>query len=184
MHRIKLLNCCWNLSSPFILVNISHYLFPFPSVQYSHSGLEFIFLFAALNFKFSVHASLWVYVSLARLQELLWKLHGVVSFSLSRSHRLLCAVQHLSTDTHPFLFPSACQCNGHSKCINESICEKCENLTTGKHCETCISGYYGDPTNGGTCQRKWCLNSSFVECFGVLLLFTHSSTILTEIISR
>ncbi|KAG8134169.1 hypothetical protein E2320_007297 [Naja naja] len=44
-------------------------------------------------------------------------------------------------------------CNGHSKCINESICERCENLTTGKHCETCISGYYGDPTNGGTCQR-------------------------------
>lgn len=53
-------------------------------------------------------------------------------------------------------FLSACQCNGHSKCINQSICEKCENLTTGKHCETCISGFYGDPTNGGKCQRKSC----------------------------
>lgn len=49
----------------------------------------------------------------------------------------------------------ACQCNGHSKCINESICEKCENLTSGKNCDTCISGYYGDPTNGGSCQREY-----------------------------
>ncbi|XP_047907173.1 attractin-like isoform X2 [Anser cygnoides] len=51
-----------------------------------------------------------------------------------------------------FIQCPACQCNGHSKCVNESICEKCENLTTGKHCETCFSGYYSDPTNGGTCQ--------------------------------
>lgn len=57
--------------------------------------------------------------------------------------------------TNPLkFFLLACQCNGHSKCINQSICEKCENLTTGKHCETCISGFYGDPTNGGKCQRK------------------------------
>ncbi|NWW76156.1 ATRN protein, partial [Climacteris rufus] len=55
-----------------------------------------------------------------------------------------------------FIQCPACQCNGHSKCVNESICEKCENLTTGKHCESCISGYHGDPTNGGTCQRKCC----------------------------
>lgn len=55
---------------------------------------------------------------------------------------------------NPILCLSACQCNGHSKCVNQSICEKCENLTTGKHCETCISGFYGDPTNGGKCQRK------------------------------
>lgn len=64
-------------------------------------------------------------------------------------------------------FPSACQCNGHSKCINDSICEKCENLTTGKHCETCISGYYGDPTNGGTCQRKWCFKPSCAQLLDV-----------------
>uniref|UniRef100_A0A8D2LY41 Attractin n=1 Tax=Varanus komodoensis TaxID=61221 RepID=A0A8D2LY41_VARKO len=55
-----------------------------------------------------------------------------------------------------FIQCPACQCNGHSKCVNESICERCENLTTGKHCESCISGYYGDPTNGGTCQPCKC----------------------------
>lgn len=49
----------------------------------------------------------------------------------------------------------ACQCNGHSKCVNESVCEKCEDLTTGRHCESCISGFYGDPTNGGSCQREY-----------------------------
>lgn len=51
--------------------------------------------------------------------------------------------------------PAACQCNGHSQCINESVCEKCEDLTTGRHCESCISGFYGDPTNGGSCQREY-----------------------------
>ncbi|XP_015343691.2 attractin-like [Marmota marmota marmota] len=55
-----------------------------------------------------------------------------------------------------FIHCPACQCNGHSKCINQSICEKCENLTTGKHCEACISGFYGDPTNGGKCQPCKC----------------------------
>ncbi|MEQ2187484.1 hypothetical protein GOODEAATRI_005121 [Goodea atripinnis] len=51
--------------------------------------------------------------------------------------------------------PATCQCNGHSQCVNESLCEKCEDLTTGRHCENCISGFYGDPTNGGSCQRKY-----------------------------
>uniref|UniRef100_A0A670Z9I7 Attractin n=1 Tax=Pseudonaja textilis TaxID=8673 RepID=A0A670Z9I7_PSETE len=70
-----------------------------------------------------------------------------------------------------FIQCPACQCNGHSKCVNESICEQCENLTTGKHCETCISGYYGDPTNGGTCQPCKCnghasiCNTNTGKCF-------------------
>ncbi|KAM3831714.1 LOW QUALITY PROTEIN: attractin [Vipera latastei] len=70
-----------------------------------------------------------------------------------------------------FIQCPACQCNGHSRCINESICERCENLTTGKHCETCISGYYGDPTNGGTCQPCKCnghasvCNANTGKCF-------------------
>uniref|UniRef100_UPI00398E6C21 attractin isoform X3 n=1 Tax=Pristiophorus japonicus TaxID=55135 RepID=UPI00398E6C21 len=65
----------------------------------------------------------------------------------------------------------ACQCNGHSKCVNESTCEKCEDLTTGNHCETCISGYYGDPTNGGSCQSCKCnghasiCNTQTGKCF-------------------
>ncbi|MEE6511099.1 hypothetical protein FKM82_017421 [Ascaphus truei] len=70
-----------------------------------------------------------------------------------------------------FIVCPACQCNGHSNCINESICEKCENLTTGKNCDTCISGYYGDPTNGGTCQPCKCnghasvCNTNSGKCF-------------------
>ncbi|MBZ3891410.1 Attractin [Sciurus carolinensis] len=70
-----------------------------------------------------------------------------------------------------FIHCPACQCNGHSKCINQSICEKCENLTTGKHCETCISGFYGDPTNGGKCQPCKCnghaslCNTNTGKCF-------------------
>ncbi|XP_060781710.1 attractin isoform X3 [Neoarius graeffei] len=70
-----------------------------------------------------------------------------------------------------FILCPACQCNGHSACVNESVCEKCEDLTTGKHCESCISGYYGDPTNGGTCQPCKCnghasmCNSNNGKCF-------------------
>lgn len=51
-------------------------------------------------------------------------------------------------------FLSACQCNGHSTCVNGSVCEQCRNLTTGPHCETCMPGYHGDPTNGGKCQGQ------------------------------
>ncbi|KAG5831216.1 hypothetical protein ANANG_G00301470 [Anguilla anguilla] len=50
----------------------------------------------------------------------------------------------------------ACQCNGHSVCVNSSVCEHCRNLTTGQHCQTCMPGYYGDPTNGGRCQACKC----------------------------
>ncbi|KAM4809130.1 attractin [Rhinophrynus dorsalis] len=70
-----------------------------------------------------------------------------------------------------FIMCPACQCNGHSKCINESVCEKCENLTSGKNCDTCISGYYGDPTNGGSCQPCSCnghasmCNTNSGKCF-------------------
>lgn len=46
----------------------------------------------------------------------------------------------------------ACQCNGHSTCVNGSVCEQCKNLTTGQQCQTCLPGYYGDATNGGKCQ--------------------------------
>lgn len=54
----------------------------------------------------------------------------------------------------------ACQCNGHSKCLsNSSICiQPCGNLTYGPHCDKCIPGYYGNPLNGATCQRKFILS--------------------------
>ncbi|XP_057681701.1 attractin-like protein 1 [Corythoichthys intestinalis] len=55
-----------------------------------------------------------------------------------------------------FIHCPACQCNGHSTCINGSVCEQCRNLTTGPHCQTCMAGYHGDPTNGGKCQACKC----------------------------
>ncbi|XP_041829617.1 attractin-like protein 1 [Melanotaenia boesemani] len=55
-----------------------------------------------------------------------------------------------------FIHCPACQCNGHSTCVNGSVCEQCHNLTTGPHCETCMPGYHGDPTNGGKCQACKC----------------------------
>ncbi|KAK7901118.1 hypothetical protein WMY93_017887 [Mugilogobius chulae] len=53
-----------------------------------------------------------------------------------------------------FIHCPACQCNGHSRCVNSSVCERCEDLTSGPHCESCVPGYYGDPTNGGHCQEN------------------------------
>ncbi|XP_029683780.1 attractin [Takifugu rubripes] len=70
-----------------------------------------------------------------------------------------------------FIHCPACQCNGHSQCVNESVCEKCEDLTSGRQCESCISGFYGDPTNGGSCQPCKCnghasmCNPSNGKCF-------------------
>ncbi|XP_072559893.1 attractin-like protein 1 [Paramormyrops kingsleyae] len=55
-----------------------------------------------------------------------------------------------------FINCPACQCNGHSTCVNSSVCEQCRNLTTGPQCQTCMPGYYGDPTNGGKCQACKC----------------------------
>ncbi|XP_016892647.1 attractin isoform X3 [Cynoglossus semilaevis] len=63
---------------------------------------------------------------------------------------------HDSKYNWSFIHCPACQCNGHSQCVNESVCEKCEDLTTGRHCESCISGFFGDPTNGGSCQPCKC----------------------------
>ncbi|XP_071895918.1 attractin-like protein 1 isoform X1 [Anas platyrhynchos] len=55
-----------------------------------------------------------------------------------------------------FIQCPACQCNGHSTCVNSNVCDQCKNLTTGKQCETCMPGYYGDPTNGGQCTACTC----------------------------
>uniref|UniRef100_A0AAY5L7C5 Attractin n=1 Tax=Esox lucius TaxID=8010 RepID=A0AAY5L7C5_ESOLU len=70
-----------------------------------------------------------------------------------------------------FIHCPACQCNGHSQCVNQSVCERCEDLTTGRHCESCVSGYYGDPNNGGSCQPCKCnghasiCNTNNGKCF-------------------
>uniref|UniRef100_A0A3Q3JKC5 Attractin-like 1a n=1 Tax=Monopterus albus TaxID=43700 RepID=A0A3Q3JKC5_MONAL len=60
-------------------------------------------------------------------------------------------------------FLPACQCNGHSRCVNGSVCERCGNLTAGTHCQTCMPGYYGDPINGGKCNACKC-NSHATMC--------------------
>uniref|UniRef100_A0A3P9L176 Attractin-like 1a n=1 Tax=Oryzias latipes TaxID=8090 RepID=A0A3P9L176_ORYLA len=55
-----------------------------------------------------------------------------------------------------FIQCPACQCNGHSKCVNVTVCELCGNLTAGSQCQSCMPGYYGDPTNGGKCHACKC----------------------------
>jgi len=57
-----------------------------------------------------------------------------------------------------------CNCNGHSYCNDQQHCEQpCNNLTTGAHCEKCRTGYWGNPINGGKCQRCDC-NGQGVYC--------------------
>ncbi|XP_078717801.1 attractin isoform X3 [Lampetra fluviatilis] len=65
--------------------------------------------------------------------------------------------------TWNFITCPDCQCNGHSTCVNATVCEHCSDLTMGKHCETCSPGYYGDPTNGGSCQGCKC-NHHATDC--------------------
>ncbi|XP_055714873.1 attractin [Phlebotomus papatasi] len=58
----------------------------------------------------------------------------------------------------------SCQCNGHSTCIDGYTCRQpCGNLTTGPHCDKCRTGYWGNPVNGGTCQRCEC-NGQATHC--------------------
>ncbi|XP_077437375.1 attractin-like protein 1 isoform X2 [Vanacampus margaritifer] len=61
-----------------------------------------------------------------------------------------------------FIRCPSCQCNGHSGCVNGSVCERCGNLTAGTQCQTCVAGYYGDPTNGGKCSACRCNNHAKV----------------------
>lgn len=53
-----------------------------------------------------------------------------------------------------FTIYAACQCNGHSTCMNNTdVCiHPCSNNTEGQNCETCIKGFYGNPVNGGECK--------------------------------
>lgn len=50
----------------------------------------------------------------------------------------------------------ACQCNGHSSCVNSTICEECQSNTTGEHCQECSDGFFGIPLNGNTCSLCDC----------------------------
>lgn len=51
----------------------------------------------------------------------------------------------------------SCQCNGHSTCPDTKQCKQpCANLTYGQNCEKCKAGYWGNPVNGGQCQKCDC----------------------------
>nr|CAD7394402.1 unnamed protein product [Timema cristinae] len=50
-----------------------------------------------------------------------------------------------------------CQCNGHSRCIEDTdTCEQCDHMTQGVHCEACAPGFYGNALNGGHCRPCDC----------------------------
>jgi attractin len=50
-----------------------------------------------------------------------------------------------------------CQCNGHSVCPDSRTCQQpCANLTHGTNCDKCKPGYWGNPVNGGQCQKCEC----------------------------
>lgn len=55
-----------------------------------------------------------------------------------------------------------CQCNGHASCHN-GTCLACRDLTTGPHCDRCVTGYWGNPVNGGKCQSCIC-NGKAKQC--------------------
>uniref|UniRef100_A0A8D8PUQ8 Multiple epidermal growth factor-like domains protein 8 n=1 Tax=Cacopsylla melanoneura TaxID=428564 RepID=A0A8D8PUQ8_9HEMI len=52
-----------------------------------------------------------------------------------------------------------CECNDHGNSML-GVCDsmtgecKCQDNTHGKNCERCLPGYYGDPTDGGTCYYQ------------------------------
>ena len=49
-----------------------------------------------------------------------------------------------------------CMCNGHSDTCHHRTgrCFDCADNTTGRHCHNCANRFYGNATNGGTCNRK------------------------------
>uniref|UniRef100_A0A8D8HL17 Attractin n=1 Tax=Culex pipiens TaxID=7175 RepID=A0A8D8HL17_CULPI len=51
----------------------------------------------------------------------------------------------------------SCQCNGHSTCPDSKTCKQpCKDPMIGANCEKCKPGYWGNPVNGGTCQKCDC----------------------------
>ena len=63
-----------------------------------------------------------------------------------------------------------CNCNNLAdNCdVNTAICLDCEGNSEGNQCESCIKGFYGDPTQGTQCQQCECpteTNSYSPTCF-------------------
>lgn len=50
-----------------------------------------------------------------------------------------------------------CGCNGHSTCVNQTgVCDKCQDYTTGEHCEFCVNGSFGNATTLQGCKKCDC----------------------------
>ncbi|KAM9552660.1 laminin subunit alpha-1-like isoform 1-T1 [Salvelinus alpinus] len=52
-----------------------------------------------------------------------------------------------------------CECNNHAtECDINGVCLDCTHNTTGPHCDQCLHGYYGNPSEGTPedCQRCAC----------------------------
>ena len=73
-----------------------------------------------------------------------------------------------------------CGCNGHAICPDDTgdiigQCDTCLHNTMGATCDTCAPGYFGDPTDGGSCAPCNCAghgdaalgscNSTSGECY-------------------
>ena len=73
-----------------------------------------------------------------------------------------------------------CGCNGHAVCPDFTgdiigQCNTCLHNTMGATCDTCMPGYHGDPTDGGSCEPCNCAghgiaalgscNSTSGECY-------------------
>lgn len=59
----------------------------------------------------------------------------------------------------------ACHCNGQSKCHNGTDeCISCNENVIGKHCDQCAVGFYGDPSNNGSCSKKCNCNGHLHSC--------------------
>ena len=63
-----------------------------------------------------------------------------------------------------------CNCNNQTLDCNSTtgVCLNCTGNTEGDNCESCTSGYYGDPTRGIRCMPCTCplsANSFSATCF-------------------
>ncbi|MGH0167527.1 UNVERIFIED_CONTAM: hypothetical protein FKN15_052759, partial [Acipenser sinensis] len=91
------------------------------------------------------------------------------SNAVLRQVKLSCSPGHYRVDG--ILFGGICQlceCNAHAtECDIHGVCSDCKHNTIGPHCEQCMPGFYGDPSDGmpDDCQVCACpLNIPSNKC--------------------